>query len=221
VLWRRNRLDEAVAELRRAADLLPGDAAAHYNFGRVLRKTGQLQEAAVELNKARELNDKAQDAILAKTYNNTATKLLQQGRFGDAVAKLQEALLLDPESAAVHYNYGVALLETNQVEKAITELKAALSLNADQPDAYYYLGRASWAKGQPNSAAENLAQALKLNPGDARAHNARAVALAAMQQFPEAAKELQSALGIDSGNQLFRQNLACLERRLQGCTLKP
>jgi mannonate dehydratase len=32
---------------------------------------------------------------------------------------------------------------------------------------------------------------------------------------------LQSALAIDSANQLFRENLACLERRLQGCALKP
>jgi Tfp pilus assembly protein PilF len=146
---------------------------------------------------------------------------LQEGQNEEAAVKLREALRLDPENAAVHYNYGVALLETNDLEKAITELQDALALNADQPDAYYYLGRAWWVKGQPATAAENLEKALKLNPQDARAHNARAVALAAMQQFPEAAKEFQIALGIDSANQLFRENLACLERRLQGCTLKP
>jgi tetratricopeptide (TPR) repeat protein len=79
--------------------LLPGDAAVHYNLGRVLRKTGKSNEAAVELSRARELNEKAQATILAKTYNNTATKLMQEGRFEEAAAKLKEALRLDPDNA--------------------------------------------------------------------------------------------------------------------------
>ena len=97
----------------------------------------------------------------------------------------------------------------------------ALSLNADQADAYYYLGRAWLATGNPAAAAKNLEQGLRLNGQDARARNVHAVALAAMQQFSEAAKELQSALDLDPKNALFRENLACVERRLAGCALQP
>jgi Flp pilus assembly protein TadD len=54
ILRRQKSFQEAVTVFeaalrlrRRVADLLPGDTAAHYNVGRVLRKTGQLHEAAV------------------------------------------------------------------------------------------------------------------------------------------------------------------------------
>jgi len=128
LLSRRNRLEEAGTELLRAAELLPGDAAVHYNLGRVLRKAGKANEAAVELSRARELNEKAQAAILAKTYNNTATKLLREGRFEEAAAKLKEALRLDPNNATAHYNCGVAFLEINHLDLAVAELKTALRL---------------------------------------------------------------------------------------------
>ena len=156
----------------------------------------------------------------SKTYNTSATKLLQEGKFEEASAKLQQALRLDPQSAAVHYNYGVALFEMNQFEQAITELRSSLSLNADQADAYYYLGRASLAMGQPAAAAKDLEQGLRLNGRDARAHNVRAIALAELHEYPEASKELQAAVEEEPGNGTFRDNLDCLERRLAGCTLR-
>jgi Flp pilus assembly protein TadD len=221
LLLRRNRLDEAVPELRRAADLLPADAASHYNLGRVLQKTGRTQEAAAELNKAHELNNKAQAAIQAKSLNRTAGRLLQENRFEEAATTLREAIRLDPDSADVHYNHGLALLGLSQLDQSIKELQTSLALNTDQPDAYYYLGRAWLAKGQPAEAAKNLAESLKRNPRDARAHNVRAVALAAMQQLSEAQKEFQFALDLDPQNSLFRENLGCLQRQFTGCEMKP
>ena len=42
-----------------------------------------------------------------------------------------------------------------------------------------------------------------------------------MRQYSEAAQELELALKLEPENQLFRENLGCLERRLSGCELKP
>jgi superkiller protein 3 len=220
-LWRRNDLGAAATELRRAAELIPDDMEVHYALGRVLQKSGAREDAAVELKKAQELNQKAQNAILAKSYNTLATKLLEENKFEEASTKLREALRLDPQSAPAHYNYGVALFELNQAEQAITELKSSLSLNPDEADAYYYLGRAALALRQPAEAAKDLQQALSLNARDARAHNVRAVALAELQQIPEATDELRAAVELEPGNAAFRDNLRCLEQRLAGCTLKP
>jgi Flp pilus assembly protein TadD len=83
------------------------------------------------------------------------------------------------------------------------------------------LGRAWLIQGQAAEAAKALADGLRLKPGDARAHNVRAVALAAMRQYSDAAQELQLALALEPENQIFRENLGCLERRLYGCELKP
>jgi Flp pilus assembly protein TadD len=201
--------------------MIPADSAARYNLGQVLQKTGHAREAAIELRAAEKINQKAKDAILAKTYNNTGTKLLQGGQLEEAVSKLREAVRLDPENAVARYNYGVALIETNKLEPAIAELEAALRLKPDQADAYYYLGRAWLARGRPAEAVQHLQTALGLNPRDARAYNVQAVALAAMRRMQEAIEQIRRALEIEPGNALFRENLGCLDRRLEGCTLTP
>ena len=216
---RRRQLGEAGAELRRAVELAPGDMAAHYNLGRVLEMAGNSQEGRAELAKAREQNVKAQNAILAKSMNNSATRLLQERRFSDAAASLLEAKRLNPDDSTVRYNLGVALIGSGKLDEGIAELREALRMNPDQPDAYYYLGSAWLAKGQPADAVRALGEAIRLNPDDARAHNARAVGLADLGRLAEAREEADSALSLARGEPLFQKNADCLKRKLAGCRL--
>jgi Flp pilus assembly protein TadD len=54
-------------------------------------------------------------------------------------------------------------------------------------------------------------------PNDAYVRNTLAVALARTNQFREAAAEMRAACRLRSVDKLFAENLACIERRLQGC----
>src|SRR5580658_3340382 len=48
------KLEEAVAEFRKAIRLQPDAAAAHYNLGTTLKAQGKLEEAVAEFRKARD-----------------------------------------------------------------------------------------------------------------------------------------------------------------------
>ena len=54
-LQAKNQLDEAIAEYRKAIELDPKYAPAHYNLGNALRAKNQLDEAIAEYKKAIDL----------------------------------------------------------------------------------------------------------------------------------------------------------------------
>ncbi len=97
----------------------------------------------------------------------------------------------------------------------------SLRLHPGQPNAHYYLGRALLAKDQLKAAVGSLRRAVRLAPNDARAHNALAVALAGTKEISAALAELKMARRLKPDNSLFRDNLTCLENRLEGCDLRP
>ena len=100
-------------------------------------------------------------------------------------------------------------------------LRAYLRSVPDDPDASYYLGLALLGSGRPTEAAGSLAKAVGLRPDDAPAHNAYGVALAKLKEFDRAAQQFEAARRLQPERLKYAKNLACVEHRLEGCTLAP
>jgi Flp pilus assembly protein TadD len=190
-------------------------------LGQVLQKAGQREHAAEALRSAQELSRKQKDTTLANAYVIEGAKLLERGQATEAGAKFQQALRLNPDDLLAQYDYGVALLLEDRLDEAIEHFHIVLAAKPDDPDANYYAGRAFLAKNQPAEAVTYLQEAVKAKPDDSHAHNALAVALAGIKEFPTALSELRAARRLAPDNPLFDQNLRCLEKRLEDCTLSP
>jgi Flp pilus assembly protein TadD len=190
-------------------------------LGRALQKVGRKEEGEVELDLAQQLSQREQNMALAKTYSTEGTELLQGGQIGQAAAKLEEAVGLNPEDPVAQYNYAVILMLQNKLDEAIARFRTTLRLRPDDANSYYSMGRALLAKGRSADAAASLQEAVRLMPNDARAHNLLAVALAGVGEFSRATEELQGAHRLEPNSVLFEENLFCLESRLQGCVLIP
>ncbi|MDX9885110.1 tetratricopeptide repeat protein [Thauera sp.] len=76
--------------------------------------------------------------------------LIQTGKSGEALGKLEAARALDGGSANVHYNLGLAYFNLGQYEKALTSAHAAYGAGFPLPGLRDKLKRAGrWREGSP------------------------------------------------------------------------
>jgi tetratricopeptide (TPR) repeat protein len=120
------RYGEAEPFLRRA---LEGgdDALTHYNLGTLLARTGRLDEAVGEYERAL-----AGDASDVNARGNLAVVLVRQGKLDRAARELTRILDIDPENAAAHTNLGLVLTEQGQLDRAVAQFQEALRIDPQQ-----------------------------------------------------------------------------------------
>src|ERR1700732_4429666 len=94
-LLRQNK--DALAALRRAAELLPQDAEAHANLGAELRTRGQWEDALTSLRQPLPLQPRNPDAL-----TDAADAQRSLGRSREAVTLYQWALQIDPSRFDAH-----------------------------------------------------------------------------------------------------------------------
>ena len=88
--------DDAIACFRKAVELDPTLAGAHYGVGHVLTNMGQPEQAMAFYRRAIELAPK-----VASFHEDLGWALETQGRFDEAIACFQKAIELDPELAGI------------------------------------------------------------------------------------------------------------------------
>ncbi|HVG58622.1 MAG TPA: Sir2 family NAD-dependent protein deacetylase [Hyalangium sp.] len=120
-LLRSGREREAMACLREAVALVPGDAAAHYHLGIAHRLLGELDEARAELRIALEAAP-----TLAPACAQLGGLALVAGELEEALTWFSRALTLDPGHRVSRYQMGVALRFAGYREEAIAFLRASL-----------------------------------------------------------------------------------------------
>ena len=113
-----------------------------------------------------------------------------------AVTKFEQAIILKPNYAEVHYNLGVTLRELGQIEEAIKSYKNALSIKNAYPNAHYNLGNALLSLKQYDGAIKHFESATVFNPKFAQAYNNLGTLYKRLGNDLEAAKNLDKALAI-------------------------
>jgi tetratricopeptide (TPR) repeat protein len=85
----------------------------------------------------------------------------------DAIACLQRAAALMPETAEAHANLALALLAANRYDEAIASLRRALQLRPDDAGSHNNLGNALRSSGRLEEALVSYRRAVELRPEDA------------------------------------------------------
>jgi tetratricopeptide (TPR) repeat protein len=135
----------------------------------------------------------------AGARNNLGATLVSEKQYGEAIATLEEALRIIPESVDVESNLGAALCCAGNLDAAIGHLRRAIELNSEYPLAHLNLGNALFAKQQMAKAAVEFRLAANLNPYSVEAHNNLALALAKQGKLDEAVAEFGRALALQPG----------------------
>lgn len=128
-------------EFRRAIELAPNDAAAHFQYAVMLQWCGRFEEARVEHAKAREL-----DPLSLIVYVTSAAPEMFSGDYRKAEKILRAAIELDPNFEFAYDNLAFFMLVKGDVPAALAQYEATAA--RFHKKAYAELGYAYGAAGR-------------------------------------------------------------------------
>jgi tetratricopeptide (TPR) repeat protein len=182
----------------------------HLHAGVEADKSGQLDAAVAEFQKAIDLDPK-----LGAAFVDLGEVFIEKREYAAAIPPLKHALELNPNIEGAHQllgyallaqgypaeaiphlekahdedTLGIALLDAGRLPEALSVLQKAVARNPDDPDLLYYFGRAS---GLLSKQAFDTLEAHF--PDSARAHQMMAQNYAVLRELPSAEREFNEAL---------------------------
>jgi protein O-mannosyl-transferase len=196
------RLEEAIAQYRKALEIDPDYAEAHTNLGMALAACGRLNEAIASYLKALEINPN-----VAKAHNNLGNALDSSGKPDEAMPHFERAVELDPNLAEARNSLGNALREHGRVDEAMLQYEKALEIRPDYDSAHNNLGIALAGLGRLDEAIIHFRKAIETKPNSAPAQNNLGLALANSGRLDEAIVHFRKAIEINPDFAAARKNL--------------
>jgi len=159
VLYERDRIPEALAEIRLARPRSP-DAEVELWTGKIAERSGKPQEAAASFRRARQLDPSLLEAAFLH-----GRSLLAQGLAREAVVELQAVTRVSDDFPAAQLALGLALRERELLPEALQSFLRAAGPGST-PEAHYWAGRTAAELKRLDEAAEQLGRAVVLgHPG--------------------------------------------------------
>lgn len=207
-LGKQFKLDAADAQLDKAIQLDPNNAAAHSAKAMVLLNRLQssnatiiknrdsiLQQAWQECNTALSIDSKSPEA----NYN-MGQVLKEQGRLDDAANSFRAAIKIDGNFSDAYAGLGLCKLSQESLAEAQDAFKHAIQINSGNSTAHYGLGKTYLKMGQVDAAIKELNTSLYQYPNSGPARLAMGEAYEAQGNTVAAIKEYQQSISIKPEN---------------------
>ena len=155
---------EGVAYARTAHHLAPDNAMIRIVLGFLLERIGDAAGGAALIRSgAAELPPDAPNFLGVQTF--VALTEQQRGDTAGAVARLREAIRLQPDSADAHAMLGAILYRSKDTAGAAAAFREAVRLGPQHAARHYALGMALAGAGDLDGAVAALEEAVRLDPG--------------------------------------------------------
>lgn len=172
---------------------------AYYSLDRQLSKPVTQEGPRIELSQYEQVvrddpNNITNRLALADAYYSL-------GRYNDAIAQYDAALVINDKSSIAHVGLGRAKLAALDLAGAAESLQAVIDQSKEEDvsgtlvqSAYYYLGKIALEKQQPDEAIAQLKEATTIEPSDADAWYLMGTAYIQSGQLDEAVNVLTQAV---------------------------
>ncbi len=181
----------------------PEDHGLHENFAEFLDATGDKGQAILEWRKVCQLTPH-----YYFPYYSLATLLKEQEQFSEALAALEEAARLNPDSGEICLEQGVVYGRKTEWAQALRKFDRAAQLSPEDPRVPLYAGEVLHKLRRRAEAMDRYRQALRLQPNYWEAHYRLGEEFAAQGQISEAAREFEQTLQSNPNYVRARVNLA-------------
>lgn len=224
VLNELGRHEDAQHHLQEALSLAPSLADARHGLGAVLLAQGKIDDSIAQFQMALELDSRLAIAYRdlcfalagqgktddAKQVIITGMKQcpdfadlpyylgnvhVQEKQYEEALVCYNQALVIRPDYAEVHFNCGIALQYLNRNEEALTSYDKALELDCQhRAETLCRRGLVLGSLRRDDEALKSLDDAIALKPDFAEAHNGRGVTLQRLKKLEESLTSIDRAL---------------------------
>ena len=190
------------------------NAFGHYMLGLSAWKAGDLDKARSAFERSLAI-----DSTNVKTLLNLGRVLLDQGKVGDAIARISTAVALDSNSAEVHRMMGRVQASRGERDSAMTSYRVALSMDPADSWSMNNLGLLLIEQGRYEEALMPLARAVELRPEAPAFANNLGIALERSGHPSAAAEAYRSALKADSTYTKAAASLARVDGKTDSTTV--
>jgi Flp pilus assembly protein TadD len=188
------RFADAVAPLRRAAELRPGHAETRHLLGTALVETGEVDAAREALARARELEEAAHEAAArqaaqreqARGLVERAARLHGERRNAEAVELLRQAVELAPDDPTPRMLEVRLLVSLDRHDEALARADELVEMQPGSPDVLHLRGMTRLSAGRLAAAEADLRRAVELAPEHREAVTGLAVVLIEQRRLVEA-----------------------------------
>ncbi len=220
----------------------PGDAWLHHNYAEYLKNSGDLAQAAVQMQRVRDRvphhfaahlqlgrlfarlrqfaearHSLAEALRLRPDLSDADLELGQiaasQGGLEEALAHFDSAIRKRPESVGVYLRRADVLKALKRDEAAIESLRDAIRLQPSSWEARYVLGIELASSGKIAEAEAELAEVVRLQPEHVLARLNLGNLMARQERFDEALAQFREVLRLDPQNPTAKESVAALEHR--------
>ena len=184
------RYDDARHAFATQYGFAPDSAEAYLLAGRLFLRREFVPEAAVQAEKALEINP-----ALPLAHQLLGEVALARGDSAAAILELQAERKINPLNGLLYDRLGDAYLRNEQYAEAQQALNRALLLEPNSTAPYILLGQTFLKLNQPIQALHYLDHAVKMDPSNYITHNLLGQAYKATGQLAEANREFKT--GVD------------------------
>jgi len=166
----------------------------------------QLESAGADATLVRALTNLKPSAAAASSTSEISPALVQAAaearaeRFHGAELALRQALISDPENAALHFALGTMLRQQERWDEAIDEITRSAQLMPDFPENHGSLAYIFYRLDDPSDSIAEARTALSMDPQNAEAYQFLGLALFSDGQYKAAVHALVESLGRDASN---------------------
>lgn len=158
-LHEKNRPDRSMEHFQEAISLYPDFDLAYMQLGLAFAQQGNLNAAETNLEKCTEINNKNTRALVLLGIIHA-----QQGRVGDSLRVLREAVRVDKTDWLGHYELGRALARLGLLEDAYKHAQRAHLLKPDAPNVHVLLHDISVRRRDYQTALAEVREFLEMFP---------------------------------------------------------
>lgn len=183
---RMNNVNSALLEYVRAADAMPDNRDAQLKATEFLLAAGRFEDGKTRIGKVLARNSKDVDALLLQA--NAMAGLRDPS---GAIAQIEEALRVDPDSSQAFLNLGVVRVQTGQGKEAETAFRRAIDLEPSLVKPRLALANFLWSTGRGVEAEAMIKEALTTEPQNLLANRMLALLYLSSKRVNEAEAPLK------------------------------